>query len=114
VPDGSAIDGSIPAGAAPAVPDRRVRGGAGRRGHGAKRDPEHGDDRLVSLTARERHVAALAGQGLTNQEIAERLLITPSTVEQHLTRVFRKLGITGRAGLPGGPLHAGMPEASTS
>lgn len=114
MPDGSAMDGPIPAGAAPAVTDRRVRGGAGRRGHGGKRDPEHGDDRLVSLTARERHVAALAGQGLTNQEIAERLLITPSTVEQHLTRVFRKLGITGRAGLPGGPLHAAMPEASTS
>ncbi|MCE7003137.1 helix-turn-helix transcriptional regulator [Kibdelosporangium philippinense] len=52
------------------------------------------------LTRAELRVAALAAQGCVNREIAERLYITPSTVEQHLTRVFKKLGITGRDSLP--------------
>nr|ACJ60944.1 VEG2 [uncultured soil bacterium] len=52
------------------------------------------------LTRAELRVAALAAEGCVNREIAERLYITPSTVEQHLTRVFKKLGITGRDSLP--------------
>ena len=38
-------------------------------------------------------MAALAAQGSTNREIAAELYITVSTVEQHLTRVYRKLNI---------------------
>jgi DNA-binding CsgD family transcriptional regulator len=57
-------------------------------------------DRHARLTRAELRVAALAARGCVNREIAERLFITPSTVEQHLTRVFRKLGITGRDFLP--------------
>lgn len=49
-----------------------------------------------SLTDAERRVASLAARGLTNREIAQRLRITVSTVEQHLTRVYRKLCITSR------------------
>lgn len=52
------------------------------------------------LTRAELRVAELAAQGRVNREIAEQLFITPSTVEQHLTRVFKKLGITGRDFLP--------------
>ncbi|MER6537985.1 AAA family ATPase [Streptomyces sp900105755] len=48
------------------------------------------------LTAQERHVAALAASGLTNTEIATRLFVTTSTIEFHLSKVFRKLGITSR------------------
>jgi DNA-binding CsgD family transcriptional regulator len=48
------------------------------------------------LTSRERHVAILAASGHTNAEIAERLFITVSTVEFHLNKVFRKLGISSR------------------
>ena len=48
------------------------------------------------LTDAERRVASLAAGGLTNREIAQRLRITVSTVEQHLTRVYRKLRISSR------------------
>jgi DNA-binding CsgD family transcriptional regulator len=41
-------------------------------------------------------VAELAADGLTNREIAGRLFITVSTVEQHLTRVYRKLVVSRR------------------
>ena len=52
------------------------------------------------LTRAEQRVAALAAQGLTNREIAQQLFITPSTVEQHLTRIFRKLDVKQRGELP--------------
>ena len=62
---------------------------------------------LDSLTASERRVAELAGEGLTNREIAQTLFITTRTVEGHLTSVFRKLMLDSRDGLPavlaGGP-----------
>ncbi|MER6412908.1 AAA family ATPase [Streptomyces humidus] len=51
------------------------------------------------LSGSERRVASLAVGGHTNREISARLHITMSTVEQHLTRVYRKLGITGREDL---------------
>jgi DNA-binding CsgD family transcriptional regulator len=53
-----------------------------------------------ALTDAERRVAALAAAGHTNREIADRLFITPSTVEQHLTRVYRKLDVRYRRDLP--------------
>ncbi|ACU37203.1 AAA family ATPase [Actinosynnema pretiosum subsp. pretiosum] len=55
---------------------------------------------LDRLTSSEHRVAALAASGLTNREIAVKLYVTHSTVEQHLTRVFRKLGIKQREQLP--------------
>ncbi|MEU3419433.1 AAA family ATPase [Streptomyces murinus] len=56
--------------------------------------------RLAELTDSERRVAALAVHGDTNREIAGKLFITVSTVEQHLTRAYRKLGVTSRRQLP--------------
>ncbi|WP_406212781.1 ATP-binding protein [Streptomyces decoyicus] len=51
------------------------------------------------LSDAERRVASLAGLGHTNRQIAEKLYVTVSTVEQHLTRAYRKLGISRRSDL---------------
>ncbi|UGQ12679.1 AAA family ATPase [Yinghuangia sp. ASG 101] len=64
-------------------------------------EPPTADDATgVALSGAERRVAALAAQGHTNREISRRLFITVSTVEQHLTRVYRKLGVARRLDLP--------------
>jgi DNA-binding CsgD family transcriptional regulator len=55
---------------------------------------------LILLSGAERRVASLAACGHTNREISQKLCITVSTVEQHLTRVFRKLGVKARKNLP--------------
>ncbi len=52
-----------------------------------------------ALTPRERRIAQMASSGLSNREIAEALFITTKTVETHLGRAYRKLGIPGRNGL---------------
>ena len=51
------------------------------------------------LSDAEQRVADLVALGHTNREIARRLSITVSTVEQHLTRIYRKVGVSGRANL---------------
>jgi DNA-binding CsgD family transcriptional regulator len=63
---------------------------------------------LDSLTASERRIAELAGEGLTNREIAQSLFITARTVEGHLTSVFRKLMLDSRDELPAA-LASGAP-----
>jgi DNA-binding NarL/FixJ family response regulator len=52
-----------------------------------------------SLTAREEEVARLAVRGLSNQDIADQLVVSVRTVEAHLAHVYTKLGISGRADL---------------
>jgi hypothetical protein len=53
------------------------------------------------MTASERRVAELAAAGKTNREIAAELFVTPKTVENHLTRVYAKLGVSSRGALSG-------------
>ena len=48
------------------------------------------------LTPREREVAALLRRGLTNRQIAEQLVIGERTVETHVERILRKLGLSSR------------------
>jgi DNA-binding CsgD family transcriptional regulator len=48
------------------------------------------------LTEREREVALMAAGGLTSKEIAGRLFLSSRTVETHLDRIYRKLGVAGR------------------
>ncbi|MFC5663833.1 AAA family ATPase [Kitasatospora misakiensis] len=52
------------------------------------------------LSRAELRVVALAARGHTNRQIAHKLFITVSTVEQHLTRAYRKLRVNRRADLP--------------
>ncbi|MGW2460963.1 AAA family ATPase [Streptomyces sp. NPDC001761] len=54
---------------------------------------------LDGLTPAEQRVAKLAARGHTNKAIAEHLFVTTSTVEQHLTHVYQKLGVRGRSAL---------------
>ncbi len=58
-------------------------------GSGARADGE--------LTAREREVAALIAEGLTNSQLAERLYISPKTAAVHVSNILMKLGLSGRA-----------------
>ncbi|MFF8382602.1 LuxR C-terminal-related transcriptional regulator [Streptomyces kanasensis] len=51
------------------------------------------------LTPREHEVASLAASGMTNADIARRLTVSVRTVENHLHRVYGKLGVTSRSGL---------------
>ncbi|MET9217270.1 AAA family ATPase [Streptomyces sp. NPDC003300] len=59
-----------------------------------------GAEAEAKLSDSEKRVAALAACGYTNREISAKLFVTISTVEQHLTRVYRKLNITRRHQLP--------------
>ncbi|MGH3022443.1 MAG: AAA family ATPase [Gaiellaceae bacterium] len=68
-----------------------------RAAGGQVSDP-HGTG-VEQLTVSERRVAELAAQGHSNPEIAQALFVTRKTVETHLGRVYRKLGISGRGKL---------------
>ncbi|MEV5598712.1 AAA family ATPase [Streptomyces sp. NPDC052496] len=61
--------------------------------------PESDRDPVARLSRAEQRVAVLATQGCTNRQIAEKLYVTTSTVEQHLTRTYHKLGVRNRAEL---------------
>lgn len=54
---------------------------------------------IHAFTPSERRIAELAGTGLTNRQIAERLFLSEKTVEAHLSRAYRKLGIRTRTEL---------------
>ncbi len=54
---------------------------------------------LGTLTDREREIVGLVGEGLTNDEIAERLYISPATARTHVSRAMTKLGARDRAQL---------------
>lgn len=67
-----------------------------RRGRGDRRRPMFGWD---SLTPTEQLVTELVAEGLTNPEIAERLIVGRATVKTHVSNVLRKLDLTGRTQL---------------
>jgi DNA-binding CsgD family transcriptional regulator len=52
--------------------------------------------RHVGLTVREHEVATLAADGLTSREIADKLYLSHRTVENHLQRIYDKLGVSRR------------------
>jgi DNA-binding NarL/FixJ family response regulator len=63
---------------------------------------------LEDLTAREREVVALVGLGLSNDEIAERLVVSPATAKTHVSRAMVKLHARDRAKLVVFAYEAGL------
>ena len=66
----------------------------------------------VNLSAREREVLELVGQGLPNKLIAMRLEISEKTVKAHLTQVFAQLGVTDRTQAALWLERNGLPESA--
>ncbi len=87
---------------APSVTRRLIADFAGTSGP-AVPEPDAGpaaDSRLIAgITDREREVLALVGQGLSNTEIAERLVISAATAKTHVARLFAKLEARDRVHL---------------
>jgi DNA-binding CsgD family transcriptional regulator len=85
-----------------AVPFARQAASLRRRiaARGSRDQPKTGNGAartaLSALTRRERQVASLVSQGLTNRRIAQRLHVTDKTVEMHLSNIFAKLGVSSR------------------
>ena len=81
--------------------DRRLRAQAALLLDGCEgaRTPLVAQVTAPQLTAREREIARLAAEGRSNQEIAERMVISTRTVGNHLYHVYAKLGISGRSAL---------------
>jgi len=78
----------------PSVTRRVVREFATRP---ARVDRPH--PQLASLTEREREIVGLVGEGLSNDEIAERLVVSPATARTHVSRAMIKLSARDRAQL---------------
>ncbi|MFF9340144.1 response regulator [Streptomyces sp. NPDC014773] len=82
---------------APAVTRRLIAEFAGRADPSGRRPDSAG--RLDALTEREREVLGLVGAGLSNDEIAGRLVLSPATAKTHVSRIMTKLGGRDRAQL---------------
>lgn len=87
--------------------------GAGTEAARARRvlDVCAGGDVLPALTKREREVLRLLADGLTNRQIAERLVVSEHTVHRHVTNILRKLGLPSRTAAAAHAVRAGLLES---
>jgi len=90
--------GAVTGGRLAAQALRRLGVRAWRR-QGATRSNPSGAPGLDELSPREREIAALVAEGRSNREIGEALVVSPKTVERHLTNVLAKLGLRNRTEL---------------
>jgi DNA-binding NarL/FixJ family response regulator len=85
----------------------------------ARRDPADPPPALAQLTEREHEITRLVAEGLSNAEIADRLIISPLTAKTHVSNILRKLGCRDRAALvalayeSGVMRQAGRPRGTT-
>jgi DNA-binding NarL/FixJ family response regulator len=77
----------------------------------ARQDPADPPAALADLTDREREITRLVAEGLTNTEIAGRLVISPLTAKTHVSNVLRKLGCRDRAALVALAYESGLVSA---
>jgi DNA-binding NarL/FixJ family response regulator len=96
---------------APSVTRRLIADFAGTSGPAAP-EPDAGpaadSSPIAGITDREREVLALVGQGLSNAEIAERLVISAATAKTHVARLFAKLEARDRVHLAIVAFEAGL------
>jgi DNA-binding NarL/FixJ family response regulator len=88
----------------PVITQRLIREYVSRR-------PELSPAALESLTNREREVAALVSRGLSNEEIAAHMVISPATAKTHVSRAMTKLGARDRAQLVVFAFESGLVSA---
>jgi DNA-binding NarL/FixJ family response regulator len=69
---------------------------------------EHDPAGLIRLTSREREVLALVAEGLTNRQIAGRLVISEGTAIRHVSNIFGKLGVSNRSAATRAALDHGL------
>jgi LuxR family maltose regulon positive regulatory protein len=97
----AALDSLLALGADPEAERARVLGAAAAGGHRA----------LPGVTPREREVLRLLAEGLTNRQIAERLVVSEHTVHRHVTNILRKLDLPSRTAAAAHAVRAGLLEA---
>jgi predicted ATPase/DNA-binding CsgD family transcriptional regulator len=73
---------------------------------------QQAEAKVDQLTEREREVAALIGQGKTNREIAQELVLSKRTVEKHAANILSKLGLTSRAQIVRWAIEKGLVQSS--
>ena len=84
---------------------RRIAASGPRNGRGRVGPAQRGA--IAALTRRERQVASLVSQGLTNRRMSQLLHVTDKTIEMHLSNIFAKLGVSSRTQAAAALIKAG-------